>query len=188
LNQDIIILNIYEPAGRPFPQLAFLWPALAAASVGKIAEAMAKQLVDLAVGPDNGRAPNEPNWATPSTIALELKVVRSHGFATTCEGRSTLVCAPFALHAAAIVDLAPERSLVGALSDAGLRRVFATDWRAANADMLFLGIDDYLANLNVLVDQLGGTVDLIGSCQGGWIALLYAACFKICRSAITATP
>jgi poly(3-hydroxyalkanoate) synthetase len=98
------------------------------------------------------------------------------------------VCAPFALHAAAIVDLAPERSLVAALSDAGLRRVFATDWRAANADMLFLGIDDYLANLNVLVDQLGGTVDLIGSCQGGWIALAYAACFKICRSAITATP
>ena len=57
--------NMYEPAGGPLPQLAFLWPALAAASVGEIAEAIAKQFVDLAVGPENGPALNEPNWATP---------------------------------------------------------------------------------------------------------------------------
>jgi poly(3-hydroxybutyrate) depolymerase len=182
--------KMYEPAGRPFPQLAFLWPALAAASVGEIAEAMAKQFVDLAVGPENGPAPNEPNWATPNTIALELKAVRLRDFATTREGGSTLVCAPFALHAAAIVDLAPEHSLVAALSDAGLRRVFVTDWRSADADMRFLGIDDYLANLNVLVDQLGGTVDLIGLCQGGWIALLYAARFpaKIRKLVLAGAP
>ena len=75
------------------------------------------------------------------------------------------MCAPSALQAAAIVDLAPEHSLVTALSDAGLRRVFVTDWRSADADMRSLGFDDYLANLDVLVDQLGGTVDLSGLCQ-----------------------
>jgi len=42
-----------------------------------------------------------------------------------------------------------------------------TDWRSASADMRFLGIDEYLAEFNVLVDHVGGLVDLIGLCQGG---------------------
>jgi pimeloyl-ACP methyl ester carboxylesterase len=29
----------------------------------------------------------------------------------------------------------------------------------------------------VLIDELGGKVDLIGLCQGGWMALIYAARF-----------
>jgi poly(3-hydroxyalkanoate) synthetase len=52
-----------------------------------------------------------------------------------------------------------------------------TDWRSANADMRFLGIDEYLADLNVLVDRVGGLVDLIGLCQGGWLSLVYAGRF-----------
>ena len=38
-------------------------------------------------------------------------------------------------------------------------------------------IDTYLADLNVVVDHLGGAVDLIGLCQGGWLSLMYAARF-----------
>src|SRR3954452_21773019 len=52
-----------------------------------------------------------------------------------------------------------------------------TDWRSANADMRFLGIDEYLADLNVLVDHVGGLVDLVGLCQGGWLSLVYAGRF-----------
>ena len=52
-----------------------------------------------------------------------------------------------------------------------------TDWRSASADMRFLGIDEYLADLNVLVDHVGGLVDLIGLCQGGWLSLVYAGRF-----------
>jgi poly(3-hydroxyalkanoate) synthetase len=52
-----------------------------------------------------------------------------------------------------------------------------TDWRSASADMRFLGIDEYLADLNVLVDRVGGLVDLIGLCQGGWLSLVYAGLF-----------
>jgi pimeloyl-ACP methyl ester carboxylesterase len=43
--------------------------------------------------------------------------------------------------------------------------------------MRFLGIDEYLADLNVLVDRVGGLVDLIGLCQGGWLSLVYAGRF-----------
>jgi poly(3-hydroxybutyrate) depolymerase len=56
-------------------------------------------------------------------------------------------------------------------------RLFMTDWRSANADMRFLGIDEYLADLNVLVDRVGGLVDLVGLCQGGWLSLVYAGRF-----------
>jgi poly(3-hydroxyalkanoate) synthetase len=52
-----------------------------------------------------------------------------------------------------------------------------TDWRSASAEMRFLGIDEYLADLDVLVDRVGGLVDLIGLCQGGWLSLVYAALF-----------
>jgi pimeloyl-ACP methyl ester carboxylesterase len=40
-----------------------------------------------------------------------------------------------------------------------------------------LSIDSYLADLNIAVDELGPPVDLIGLCQGGWLALVYAARF-----------
>src|ERR1700681_2823119 len=52
-----------------------------------------------------------------------------------------------------------------------------TDRRSASAEMRFLGIDENLADLNVLVDRVGGLGDLIGLCQGGWLSLVYAGRF-----------
>src|SRR6202022_584988 len=60
---------------------------------------------------------------------------------------------------------------------AGIERLFVADWRSASADMRFLGIDEYLADLDVLVDHVGGLVDLVGLCQGGWLSLVYAGRF-----------
>ncbi len=141
-----------------------------------MAALIARQFANLAVGPAAPSVP-EPKWATPHRIALELKTVRLRDFSTETDGPPALVCAPFALHSAAIADLAPGHSLVATLRKAGLRRLFTADWRSASADMRFLGIDDYLAALNVLVDHIGGPADLIGLSQGGWMALVYAACF-----------
>ena len=80
-------------------------------------------------------------------------------------------------HGATLADLAAGHSLVAALRDAGIGRLFMTDWRSASANMRFLGIDEYLADLNVLVDRVSGLVDLIGLCQGGWLSLVYAGRF-----------
>jgi len=167
---------MYQPTARQLPQLAFLWPAFAAAAASEMAAAAAKQFADFAVGPD-GPVAREPNWATAHTIALELKTVRLRDFSSEAEGSPTLLCAPLALRGATIADLAPGHSLVALLQRAGLRRLFVADWRTASPDMRFLGIDEYLADLNVLVDEIGSPVDLIGLCQGGWMALLYAARF-----------
>jgi poly(3-hydroxyalkanoate) synthetase len=181
---------MYEPAGRQSPYLAFLWPAFAAASAGEMATLAARQFANFAIGPPGHKAPSEPKWTTPHAIALELKTVRLRDFTTDQNSAAALVCAPLALHGAALADLAPGHSLVAALRGAGLQRLFVTDWRSATAEMRFLGIDDYLADLNVLVDQIGGPVDLIGLCQGGWMALLYAARFpaKVRKLVLTGAP
>jgi poly(3-hydroxybutyrate) depolymerase len=180
---------MYEPAGRHAPNPAFLWPAFAAASVSEMAAFAAKQFTDFAVGLDGSPA-REPQWATPHAVALELKTARLRDFTTAGEGQPALICAPYALHGAAMTDLAPGHSLVAALRSAGLRRLYVTDWRSASADMRFLGVDDYLADLNVLVDAIGAPVDLIGMCQGGWFALVYAARFpaKVRKLVLAGAP
>ena len=181
---------MYEPAGRHFPNLAFLWPAFVAASASEMTAWAAKQFADLAVGQADELAPAEPHWTTPHAIALDLKAVRLRDFTTDENSTPALLCAPFALHSAAVTDLAPGHSLVAALRAAGLRRLFVTDWRPAHGDMRFRGIDDYLADLNVLVDEIGGPVDLIGLCQGGWMALVYAARFpaKVRKLVLAGAP
>lgn len=167
---------MYEPVSRYTPNLLFLWPAFAAASLSEFNAFAARQFANLAAGPDHLEI-REPAWATPHTIALELQTVRMRCFGAENHGQPTLVCAPFSLHGSSITDLAPDHSLVEALLRAGIQRLFVTDWRSANKEMRFLTIDNYLADLNVIVDELAEPVDLIGLCQGGWLALAYAARF-----------
>ena len=181
---------MYEPSSRQFPFAAFLWPALAAATARSSATSIARQFVDFAVVPEAEPVPDEPEWATVNRIALRLDTVLLRDFSTADGGLPTLLVTPFALHRSTIVDVAPGYSLVEALRDAGLSRLFATDWLSATPDMRHFGIDTYLADLNVLVDELGGDVNLVGLCQGGWMALLFAARFpgKVAELVLAGAP
>jgi len=38
-------------------------------------------------------------------------------------------------------------------------------------------IDTYLAEINVVVDDLRSPVHLVGLCQGGWMSAMYASRF-----------
>ncbi len=174
--------------GGQFPYAALFWPALAAASASETASLMAAQFLEL-VG-DSDRVQQPPEGATPSQIALDLHIVRLRDFAVAECGGPTVLCTPLALHNAAVADLAAGHSLVTALRNAGIERLYMADWRSATPDMRFLGIDDYLAALNVIVDHLGGLVDLVGLCQGGWLSLIYAARFpaKVRKLVMVGTP
>jgi poly(3-hydroxyalkanoate) synthetase len=163
--------------GGQFPYAALFWPALVAASVAETASSMAAHFLEFSGDADGDRNAQEPEGATPSKIALELHAVRLRDLTMVESGVPTLLCTPLTLHGAAIADLAAGHSLVSTLRDAGIERLFMADWRSAGADMRFFGIDEYLADLNVLVDCVGGLVDLIGLCQGGWLSLLYAGRF-----------
>src|SRR5258705_10266439 len=117
-------------------------------------------------------------WATPNGVVLPLPSMRLREFSRKGSTQPpVLVSAPYALHGALIADFAPGHSLVEALQKGGVNRIYVPDWRSATPDMRYLSIDNYLADLNVAVDEIGAPVDLVGLCQGGWLSLVYAARF-----------
>jgi poly(3-hydroxyalkanoate) synthetase len=170
--------------------MAFLWPALMAESASEFASAVAREFVDLAIGPDADTKGPEPGWTTPNSVVLEPTSVRLRDFSTAPEGVRTLVCAPFALHGATIADFTPHHSLVAALQGAGLTRVLVTEWRSASPDMRFHRSTTISPISTCWSTRSGGTVDLVGLCQGGWMALIYAARFptKIRKLVLAGAP
>ena len=129
-------------------------------------------------------------WTTPNQVALELTTMRLRDFSKRRSGRPVLICGPYALHSTLIADFAAGHSIVERLQQSGLDQVYLTDWRSASSDMRYLSIDQYLADLNVAVDEIGAPVDLIGLCQGGWLSLIYAARFpeKVRRLVLAGAP
>ena len=103
---------------------------------------------------------------------------------------AALIVAPFAVHEASIADFAEGHSLAQALAEGGSGPLALTYWKSATADMRDFGIDVYLGDLNVAVDDLGGRVSLVGLCQGGWLAAAYAARFpaKVAKLALAGAP
>lgn len=179
-------LGCYEILGGTSLGLyPFLWPFVIAAE----AAASYSDMVSRVLHPERATDSDlcEPPWSTPNTVALELPSVRVRDFSTHRRGTPALICAPLALHSATIADFAPGYSLVKTLQSGGVKRLYATDWRSATPDMRFLSIDDYLADLNVILDKIGSPVDLIGLCQGGWMALLLA-CRFLARYAGLSSP
>lgn len=129
-------------------------------------------------------------WATPNHVALDLATMRLRDFSRAATGEATVIIAPFALHTAVIADYARGHSIVEALRREGVERLFVTEWKSATSEMRDFSIDTYLADLNVVVDDLGAPVNLVGLCQGGWLALVFAARFphKVRRLVMVGAP
>ena len=117
-----------------------------------------------------------PSMATPNRVRLDLRtmVLREYG---EPGGLPTLVDAPHAGHTAMIADYRDGQSLVQTLLANGVGHVALTDWKPATYDMKDLEIDNYLAEIVVAIDDLGGRVNLVGLCQGGWVSAMIAARF-----------
>ena len=117
-----------------------------------------------------------PELATPNRVRLDLRTMRLREYGRPA-GIPTLVDAPYAGHTAVIADYHPGQSLVETLLANGLGHVLLTDWKSATPDMKDLDIDDYLAQMLVAIDDVGGRVNLVGLCQGGWLSAMIAARF-----------
>jgi poly(3-hydroxyalkanoate) synthetase len=189
------------PEGQPRAELGMsrpdsllesflVWPLAAAALAAKANLRLLEDLMSSVSGERSVSSSLSLPWTTSNTVALELASMRLRNFSTDAGGLPTLICAPYALHRASIADFAPGHSVVEALCQGGLSRVFVTDWRPATPETRYFSIDNYLADLNVAVDDLGPPVDLIGLCQGGWLALVYAARFpkKVRRLVLVGAP
>lgn len=94
-----------------------------------------------------------------------------------------------------MVDLEAERSFVRKLLAAGLR-VYVVDWGTPGPQHRWVGIDDYVNGyLDACVDTIRARegvaqVNLLGVCQGGVMALCYAALQprKVRTLTLTVTP
>ena len=117
-----------------------------------------------------------PTLATPNAIRLDLRTMLLRDYGTP-NGIPTLVDAPHAGHTAMIADYHKGQSLIETLLANGVGQVALTDWKSATDDMKDLEIDNYLAEVVVAIDDLGGRVNLVGLCQGGWMAAMVAARF-----------
>ena len=119
-----------------------------------------------------------PSWHTPHSVAFEAPLARLRDFSTTAAGSPlvpTLVLPPQAGHDSCIVDFAPEQSQMQTILDAGLSRAYALDWIGATSATAGATVEDYLAVVDRAVQHIGGSVNLVGDCQGGWLAAIYTA-------------
>jgi poly(3-hydroxyalkanoate) synthetase len=132
-----------------------------------------------------------PKLATANHVMLDLRTMVFRDYSKPdAQGVPTIVDAPYAGHTAMIADYHRGQSLIETLLANGPPRVFLTDWKSATVDMKDLEIDQYLAEINVCVDDLAGPVNLVGLCQGGWMAAMYAARFphKVAKLVLAGSP
>jgi poly(3-hydroxybutyrate) depolymerase len=120
---------------------------------------------------------SRPEWATPHEVVFERGIARLRDFSTS---RSTglvptLVLPPQAGHDSCVVDYSADQSQIRTILASGLERVLSLDWIGATRDTANASIEDYLEVVDRAIDHCGGRVNLIGDCQGGWLATIYAA-------------
>jgi poly(3-hydroxybutyrate) depolymerase len=119
-----------------------------------------------------------PTWASPHRIVGEWPIARLRDFSAPDAPHDivpTLILPPQAGHDSCIVDYAPGQSQVQTALEAGCGRVFSMDWVGATRETRNASIEDYLAAIHEAIQQIGGHANVVGDCQGGWLATIYAA-------------
>jgi poly(3-hydroxyalkanoate) synthetase len=120
-----------------------------------------------------------PGWASRPRVVHRspLTALRDFTPREAADVVPTLVLPPQAGHDSCIVDFSVQQSQMRTIAAAGLERLFALEWIGATQATKNATIDDYLTELDAAVDRAGagGPVNLVGDCQGGWLATIYAA-------------
>ena len=176
--------------GRPVRIVALTWSTALSRGLERVAEtilgtaALARRrqadAIDLSPFPVFGRVRIE----LATMLLLEPRAL------ARAKGPPILIVGPYAVHDASIADFAEGYSLAQVLTEAGLGFIGLTFWKSATAEMRDYGIDAYLSDLNVAIDDLGGRASLVGLCQGGWLAAAYAARFpgKVAKLVLVGAP
>jgi poly(3-hydroxyalkanoate) synthetase len=119
-----------------------------------------------------------PEWASPHETVFATPLARlldfSHG-AEDSDVTPTLVLPPQAGHSSTIVDYSREQSQIATIRAAGLERAFALEWAPATRETRDTTVEDYIEVVRQAIARAGRPVNLIGDCQGGWLAAIYAA-------------
>ena len=119
-----------------------------------------------------------PQWASPNEVSLQTPIASLRDFSVDCHDDTvvpTLVLPPQAGHSSTIVDFSPQQSQMATIRANGLTRAYAMQWHPATSATTGTTVEDYVAVIARAVAHIGGPVNLIGDCQGGWLAAIYAA-------------
>jgi len=118
-----------------------------------------------------------PRWHSANEVVLTSPVARLRDFSQDSRAAvaPTLVLPPQAGHDSCIVDYSAKQSQIRTIRTAGLERVWSLDWIGATGETKDAGIEDYLDVIERSVELIGEPVNLVGDCQGGWLAAIYAA-------------
>lgn len=127
--------------------------------------------------------------AAPATIAAP--VTAQNGRATLYDFGGygpTVVFIPSLINPATILDILPERSLLGWLRAQGVHP-YLVDWGHCNKDATHLSISDHVTELIIpLLRTLPTPPHLIGYCLGGTMALAAAQLTKVKSLTMIAAP
>jgi poly(3-hydroxybutyrate) depolymerase len=118
-----------------------------------------------------------PTWSTPHQVVREWPIARLRDFSVSSSSNvvPVLVLPPQAGHDSCVVDFAPGQSQIETIRNVGLDTVASLDWIGATHATKDTTVEDYLAVIADAIGLLGGRVNLIGDCQGGWLGTIYAA-------------
>ncbi len=123
------------------------------------------------------KIPAAPKFATPHRVIHQSPAFRLLEFSSDSYSVPTLILPPQAGHHSAICDLSRENSLVGTLLNNGTKSLYAIDYKPATRERADESLDDLISQTGECISAIGRPVNLIGLCQGGWQAAIYAALF-----------
>ncbi len=118
-----------------------------------------------------------PAWSSPNEVVFETPLARLRDFTdgSRADVVPTLVLPPQAGHSSCIVDYSDAQSQIKVIRAAGLERCLSLDWKGATQETKDATVEDYVELIARSVEHAGGRVNLVGDCQGGWLATIYAA-------------
>jgi poly(3-hydroxybutyrate) depolymerase len=120
-----------------------------------------------------------PTWSTPHQVVREWPIARLRDFSEGARSdvMPVLVLPPQAGHDSCVVDFAPGQSQIETIRNVGLGRVASLDWIGATYATKDTTVEVYLEVIADAIQMLGGRVNLIGDCQGGWLGTIYTALY-----------
>lgn len=160
------------------------WTSMARAGLDYWSGAVARSATPYELGRDFGSwmstmvRRERPRWAHEHTVLKEWPIARLRDYSAPDADPSmvaTILLPPQAGHDSSIVDYSPSQSQIMTARASGCDRVLTFDWVGATPETRDTTIDDYMQVMREAVALVGGKANLVGDCQGGWLATIFAA-------------
>ena len=137
----------------------------------------------------NNEKSSSKHWETDHVIVYEDNAIKLLKFSSG-DNVPIILVPPQAGHHSYIADYGKEQSLVHSAAQNYSGAVYAIEWKPCTWIRRNEGIEDLLSQLGTAVDFAGKQVSLVGLCQGGWLATIYASLYpsKVSKLIIAGSP